>query len=86
MKYDKLQESGNIAGLERLIENSYKNGYDNINPEYAFGKILDRCEDLREEMHFLSLEAPQWHYMRRYSADIRNYCDMIILKCDRELS
>lgn len=78
--YRALQAAGNRAGLEKLKQNEQKKGFEEIDIDYAANRIDDELDELCEE-----LAEPIRNYpaIRHEAGDIRNFCDMIILKCDQ---
>jgi len=83
--YTELQNAGNKAGLEKLKMNEHKDGFDNIDMNYAYGRILEECTELGIEMNKSYWEYGDYEAIRHEAADVRNFCDMIILKCDKEI-
>lgn len=82
--YDILLSAGNAAQLEKLKKNEHKRGFDNIDLDYAWYRIQEEIEELREEM-----DAPIWRDLKAImaeAADVANFAHMIILKCDQELN
>ncbi len=73
--YDKLLKAGNAAQLEKLKENEHKQGWDDMNIDYAVDRIVEEVEELIRERDVQCI--------RREAADIANFCHMIILRCDR---
>jgi len=84
--YKELQEAGNRAGLEKLQANEHKDGFDDIDIEYASERILDEWIELRGILQTKGIPPiTRLNLIRHEAADIRNFCDMIILKCDKEI-
>lgn len=92
--YDKLLEAGNKAQLEKLEENNHKRGFDEIDLDYAYGRIEDELLELKKELYDLyygefpcKILKDQYNCVdvRKEAADIANFAHMIILKCDQEL-
>lgn len=94
--YEQLQKAGNRAALEKLQQNEHKSGFDDIDIHYAFKRVTDEAVELNKEL-FCKVEGTEYitripydkidySKVRHEAADIRNFCDMIILKCDMELS
>ncbi len=80
--YRELQQAGMKARLEKLLENDHKKGFDDIDLMYVAKRLLDEVL----EFHDALLGAPHnYEEMRRELADIGNFADMGILKCDREM-
>lgn len=77
--YQALQEAGNRAGLEKLRENEHKGGWEHLSME-------DLIRFLHQEVYELICCNPtDYKNVRREAADVRNFSDMIIQRCDREL-
>lgn len=85
--YDELLQAGNKAQLEKLIENEHKDGFDDIDIEYALDRLLDEYIELRKEIKSLNDSTSKiWHRrIRHEAADVANFAHMIILRCDKEL-
>ena len=84
-KYIKMFESGNKAQLEEMIINDHKNGWDNIHMSWAIKKIGEHLP----EMNIITLyKRPVFSYvrLRKLAADVANLAQMIIMKCDKEIS
>ena len=93
--YTALLEAGNKAQREKLGQNWYKEGFDDIDIEYATNRIKDEFEELTNEIWIISYAmgcTNYWHKenkdykkIRHEAADIANFAHMIILACDKEL-
>ena len=84
--YTELQNAGNKAGLEKLKMNEHKTGVDDIEIEYAYNRILEEAEELGVEINKHFWNKGNLEAIRHEAADVRNFCDMIILRCDKEIS
>ena len=76
----KLIQAGNKAQLEKLHEHGHKNGFDNIDIDYAQSRIWDEWSELVVES---SLKNRDHKKIRHEAADIANFAHMIILQCDK---
>jgi len=77
-KYKVLFDAGNAAQLEKLQANEHKDGWNNIDIEYARDEIW---------MNFFELDiATNLATTRSKAADIANFAHMIILACDTKLA
>ena len=80
--YEKLLKAGNKAQLEKLKEKeNIKGGWDDIDLEYAAGRIEGELEEL-----YMALDCEDEYFLeeiRREAADIANFAHMIILRCDK---
>jgi uncharacterized protein YjaG (DUF416 family) len=79
--YKALLEAGNRAQLEKLKENEHKDGFNQIDLEYAVSRIREETEELEVELIFRDNDKN----IRREAADIANFAHMIIFGCDRKL-
>lgn len=87
--YKELFTAGNKAQLEKLKENENKSGWNkNIPIRYFFEKIKDELEELKEAFFEIDEDDLQCWYknIRGEAADIANYAQMIILKCDKKIA
>ena len=87
--YEELFQAGNKAQLEKLHENEHKDGFDNIDIDYAYIRLeVEMDELLKELLLFPSSKDRKKAYekIRHEAADIANYAYMIILKCDKEIA
>ena len=78
--YQALQESGNRAGLEKLRENEHKGGWKDISVGSLIHSIQAEVEELKQAYDTCGQDRIK--EMRREAADVRNYCDMLIQKCE----
>lgn len=78
--YNGLFDAVFPAMLEKLKENEHKCGWDNIEPEYALGRIFDEYLELKDAIPKGDMEE-----IRREAADVANFAAMIIYQCDKEL-
>ncbi len=93
--YDELFIRGTNAQREKLEENDYKEGFDNIDIYYAFGGLSKERDELLLAIAILELgldvpgeintQETGYKTIRREAADVDNFAHMIILKCDKEL-
>lgn len=83
--YNKLINSGTTAQIEKLKENEHKKGFDNIDVYYAFKRIIEETEELKNELYQFCFKKKNIDYnkARREAADIANFAHMIIYFCDR---
>ena len=79
--YRKLLRAGNRAQLEKLKENSHKDGFDNIDIDYAINRIQTELNELKYARRFYKNND-----VRREAADVANFAHMIILSVDNEKS
>lgn len=80
--YEDLQAAGNRAGLEKLMQNEHKSGFDDIDINYAMKRLEQERDELWAE---IIMKDKNFAAIRSEAADVRNICDMIIYKCDKEL-
>lgn len=78
---DKLLQSGIAAQTEKLLENSEKRGFDNIDIDYGFKRLQDEYLELFDELYYVKKRDP--HKIRREAADVANFAHMIIFACDK---
>jgi len=87
-KYDKLIEAGNKAQIEKMEENSRKDEFqdrwDNFPIDISIYHMKRNMKKLIEiEFDMKENDAKMWYeILRMKAANIANYADMIILKCD----
>jgi hypothetical protein len=85
--YKELLSAGTTAQLEKLMQNEHKEGFDNIDIEYAYRRIEEELKELDFELFKDAIEGRfDLTAVRLEAADIANFAHMIILKCDKELS
>lgn len=93
--YDELFIRGTNAQREKLEENDYKCGFDDIDISVAFNYLSKERDELSLAIaiHALCLSVPGeintqktgYEDIRGEAADVANFAHMIILKCDKEL-
>lgn len=95
-KYSELFESGNKAQLKQMIKNEHKEGWNDINIKYAYKRIKQKTRILWREIYLkpfifmvsgmLVRRYKDHRSIRKEAANIANFTQMIILKCDKELA
>lgn len=91
--YDELLKSANIAMLEKLKENEHKNGFEDIDIEFAINRITEETDELDIEFNGIAMykawkgkmHKTNYHKVRREAADVANFAAMIIYKCDQKM-
>ena len=93
--YDKLFAAGTAAQREKLVANEHKDGFLNLDMDFAFESLTKERDELliAFEMRRLSRQFPYIERsgktalkaIRCEAADVANFAHMIILKCDKEL-
>lgn len=93
--YQALQAAGNKVGLEKLKLNEHKPGFQNVDIFYAHKRIMQEARELGDELYYQDVYPKRrepkpkhridYKALRYEAADVRNFCDMIIKKCDEEL-
>jgi hypothetical protein len=77
--YKKLLEQGNKAQMRKLLENdNEKDGWDNIDIDFALERIQDEFEELQDAHMKTDIIG-----MIEEAADIANFAHMLIWKCNR---
>ena len=77
--YKELLEQGNKEQLNKLLQNdSDKEGWDNINTDFAIERIEDELEELKAAHMKTDIMR-----MIEEAADIANFAHMLIWKCNR---
>ncbi len=82
--YRKLLRAGRKAQLEKLKQNPHKRGFEEITLEYGYRRLLEEAQELDAELH--GSVRLSWEDIRNESADIMNFANMIIYKCDKMLT
>lgn len=83
-----LLKAGNLAQLEKLLENEHKESYDGMSVVEAFRLKEAEMEELRKEIfdsRGFVIENPDYEKIRREAADNANFDHIIILECNRVL-
>ncbi len=77
-----LLKAGNAAQMEKLQENTYKRGSDDINTFYALRRLSEEVKELEDEFW---LKEKDYKKIRREAADVANFAHMLIVACDKEI-
>ena len=80
--YTALIEAGTAAQLEKLEQNGHKEGFDNININYALKRITEEYVEAYQETHESIIDYSK---VRHEAADIANFAHMVILACDKQI-
>ena len=95
--YIALLNAGVTAQEEKLRQNEHKRGFDNVDLKYAFNRIREELSELSEALFGFDvrssniedvdlLENIDYSNTRYEFADIGNFSNMGVYKCDQELN
>jgi len=80
--YKSLLESGNKAQMEKLLENGFKQDWQDMDFDDIAGLIYEESEEVHEE---LIKRNPDYKLLKYECADLMNGLNFMIMLCDKEL-
>ena len=80
--YKKLLESGNKAQMEKLLENGFKQDWQDMDFDSMVHLIYEESEEVHEE---LIKRNPDYKLLKYECADLMNGLNFMIMLCDKEL-
>lgn len=83
-KYQKLFEAGNKAQLEQMEMNKHKDGWDDFPVSLAAHSILSNLKEIIDRYDDSTMSGIE--VVRRRAANISNFANMIILRCDNVIN
>lgn len=84
--YVNLLNVGMVRQLKKLKENEGKPGFDKIDFNWAYDRIVAETVELHTELYGRPLsEKVDYSAVADEAADIMNFAAMIILECERKL-